>query len=463
MATPRAIGGVNFDGTAAIVPQTIESANEATDTTCFPLFITASGTQQLQPKNNTALTFNSNTASLGCTTFVGALTGNASTATALATARAIGGVNFDGTAAIVPQTIESANEGTDTTCFPLFITASGTQQLQPKNNTALTFNSNTGALGATSFSGAGTGLTGTASGLSIGGNAATVTTNANLTGAITSSGNATSLGSFSSANLITALTDETGSNKAVFSTAPTFDSTITVGTAAGTTGAALLRGTTSGVVTLSVADAAGTWTMKLPTTGGTNQYFLQTDGSGNTTWAPAAGSGTVTSASVVSANGFAGSVATATTTPAITISTTITGVIKGNGTAISAATAGTDYVAPGTATTFTAQQVFGAASLTDASPITWNLATQQSAKVLLTSGVGGTRQLQNPTNMVDGGTYILKITQSATGSNALTYGNAYKWPGGVAPVLSTANNAIDILTFISDGTNMYGVAQKAFA
>ncbi len=52
----------------------------------------------------------------------------------------------------------------------------------------------------------------------------------------------------------------------------------------------------------------------------------------------AAGTGTVTSVSVVSANGFAGSVATATTTPAITISTTITGILKGNGTAISAAT-----------------------------------------------------------------------------------------------------------------------------
>lgn len=56
--------------------------------------------------------------------------------------------------------------------------------------------------------------------------------------------------------------------------------------------------------------------------------------------------GTVTSASVVSANGFAGTVATDTTTPAITISTSITGLLKGNGTAISAATSGTDYVVP---------------------------------------------------------------------------------------------------------------------
>jgi len=65
------------------------------------------------------------------------------------------------------------------------------------------------------------------------------------------------------------------------------------------------------------------------------------------------GTGTVTSVSVVTANGFAGSVATATTTPAITLSTTITGILKGNGTAISAATAGTDYVTASSTNTFT--------------------------------------------------------------------------------------------------------------
>jgi hypothetical protein len=53
------------------------------------------------------------------------------------------------------------------------------------------------------------------------GNAATVTTNANLTGAVTSVGNATSLGLFSSANLLAALTDETGTGSAVFATSPT--------------------------------------------------------------------------------------------------------------------------------------------------------------------------------------------------------------------------------------------------
>lgn len=56
--------------------------------------------------------------------------------------------------------------------------------------------------------------------------------------------------------------------------------------------------------------------------------------------------GTVTTLSVVAANGFAGTVANATTTPAITLTTSITGLLKGNGTAISPATAGSDYEVP---------------------------------------------------------------------------------------------------------------------
>jgi hypothetical protein len=66
------------------------------------------------------------------------------------------------------------------------------------------------------------------------------------------------------------------------------------------------------------------------------------------------GGGTVTTVSVVSANGFAGTVATATTTPAITLTTSITGLLKGNGTAISAAVANTDYMGVGAPVTKTA-------------------------------------------------------------------------------------------------------------
>ena len=63
----------------------------------------------------------------------------------------------------------------------------------------------------------GTNISGTASSLTAG----TVTTNANLTGHVTSSGNAAVLGSFTSAQLAGALSNETGSGAAVFGTSPT--------------------------------------------------------------------------------------------------------------------------------------------------------------------------------------------------------------------------------------------------
>ena len=104
-------------------------------------------------------------------------------------------------------------------------------------------------------------------------------------------GVATFLATPSSANLRSAVTDETGTGSLVFSTAPTFDTNITVGTTSSSTGIVNLKGTTSGTVALSVADTAGTWTMKLPTSAGTNGYYLQTDGLGNTVWAAGGGGG----------------------------------------------------------------------------------------------------------------------------------------------------------------------------
>jgi hypothetical protein len=90
----------------------------------------------------------------------------------------------------------------------------------------------------------GTNITGTAAGLTAG----NVTTNANLTGAITSVGNATSLGSFTSANLLAALTDETGTGAAVFASTPTLTTPIlgtpTSGVLTSCTGLPLTTGVT---------------------------------------------------------------------------------------------------------------------------------------------------------------------------------------------------------------------------
>jgi hypothetical protein len=138
----------------------------------------------------------------------------------------------------------------------------------------------------------------------------------------------------------------------------------------------------------------------------------------------------------------------------------VNGLMKANGSGtVSAATPGTDYVAPGTVTGFTAQQYFTQASLTDGATINWNLNTQQACAVTL----AGNRTLANPTNLQAGGTYTLIVTQDGTGSRTLAFGTAYKWPGGTPPTLSATAAAIDILTFISDGTSMFGVCQKAFA
>lgn len=97
-------------------------------------------------------------------------------------------------------------------------------------------------------------------------------------------------------------------------------------------------------------------------------------------------------------------------------------------------------------------------TLTDAASIAWDLSAGNIATVTL----GGNRTLANPTQLAVG-TYVLKVIQDGTGSRTLAYGNNFKWPSATAPTLSTAASAVDILTFICDGSSMYGVAAKGFA
>ena len=113
-----------------------------------------------------------------------------------------------------------------------------------------------------------------------------------------------------------------------------------------------------------------------------------------------------------------------------------------------------------TAREYTKTQNFNMTALSDGANISWDLSQNQVASVTL----AGNRTLDAPSNQVAGATYILIVKQDGTGSRTLnTSASAYKFPGGTEPTLSTGANAVDILTFVSDGSSMLGVAQLNFS
>ena len=170
-----------------------ESTNE---NNLIPFIEDASATGNVGLESDGDFTYNPSTGTVTATVFVGAFTGNvtgntsgssgsctgnAATATALETARNIGGVSFDGSAninlpgvntsgsqntsgtAAIATTVTVADESSDTPCFPLFATAA-TGNLAPKSGSNLAFNSSNGTLTATAFAGDGSALTGISGG-----------------------------------------------------------------------------------------------------------------------------------------------------------------------------------------------------------------------------------------------------------------------------------------------------------
>jgi hypothetical protein len=166
------------------------------------------------------------------------------------------------------------------------------------------------------------------------------------------------------------------------------------------------------------------------------------------TLASTSSGGSVTTVSVVSANGLAGTVANASSTPAITLSTSITGLLKGNGTAISAATAGTDYAA---ATTGTNTQLLanngsgGFSNVTVGSGLTLT-----SGTLAATSGGGGTVTSVSGTGTVNG----LTLTGTVTTSGSLTLGGTLDLStppaiGGTTPAAITGTTVTANTKFVS--------------
>lgn len=127
---------------------------------------------------------------------------------------------------------------------------------------------------------------------------------------------------------------------------------------------------------------------------------------------------------------------------------------------LNAAIAGVPATVAATVHTWTAAQRNPPTALTDAATITPDFATSNNFAVTL----GGARTLANPTNPAAGQAGQIVVTQDGTGSRTLAYGSSWKFPGGAAPILSTAAGAVDILSYYAwDATHIAVSAAKNFS
>jgi hypothetical protein len=224
------------------------------------------------------------------------------------------------------------------------------------------------------------------------------------------------------------------------------------------TGDLTLGGTLSGVSlttqvsgTLPVANG-GTGTSTPSLVAGTNVTISGTWPNQTVNASGGGGSGTVTTVSVVSANGFAGTVATATTTPAITLTTSITGLIKGNGTALSAATSGTDYSA---GTSALATGILKSTTSTGALTI----AVAADFPTLNQNTTGTAANLTSATTLPSGMTLVAPILGTpASGTLTNCTGYTYANLSGTVPTWNqnttgTAAGLSTTLSIASGGTN----------
>lgn len=166
-------------------------------------------------------------------------------------------------------------------------------------------------------------------------------------------------------------------------------------------------------------------------------------------------SGTVTSVGVASANGFAGTVANPTTTPSITLSTTISGILQGNGTAISAAsTTGSGSVVLATSPTIASPTLSGIVAGANTIPL--SVLAQSTANTMLGNWTASSANVAansmpscpdsagNHLNYVSG-TGITCGTGQGNSITALTGDVTATGPGSVASTI--ANNAVTYAKF----------------
>lgn len=97
-------------------------------------------------------------------------------------------------------------------------------------------------------------------------------------------------------------------------------------------------------------------------------------------------------------------------------------------------------------------------NLVDGATINTDASLSNSFNVTL----AGNRTLANPTNLVAGQVLVYTIRQDATGNRTLAYGTLFKKPAGQTLTLSTAANAVDVITCHYDGTQLNCTIARAF-
>ena len=105
----------------------------------------------------------------------------------------------------------------------------------------------------------------------------------------------------------------------------------------------------------------------------------------------------------------------------------------------------------GTGLAFDKAGYFTATALTSGTSVSWDAGSNQSAVLVL----GHNATMGAATNQANGGVYILKVTQNSS-PKTLSWNSNYKWPGNSAPTMTATGGAVDVFTFVSDGTYMYG-------
>lgn len=222
--------------------------------------------------------------------------------------------------------------------------------------------------------------------------------------------------------------------------------------------------TTQGSLATTISAATVTGKLLTGYTVGTNAALAATDsilGAFGKVQAQlnAKGVGTVTAVSVATANGFTGT-SSGGATPALTITTSVNGMVKGNGTALTAASAGTDYSA-GTAALGTGilKSTTGTGVLTIATagdfPTLNQNTTGTAANVTGTVAVanGGTGK----TSITSGALIIGNGTGAVTELVGVTSGHVVTWNGTSfvvqAPTGSNAYHHAATVSGTQDGAN----------